>query len=66
MKRRYKKVADGEPRVIGKKRGVFGHELMCCDCGLVHKILLQLLSPRRLEMRAWRDNRATAARRRRQ
>jgi len=55
---------DGEPRVLHRKMGVFAHKLKCCDCRLVHVVLLQLTSPRRLELRAWRDKRATAAARR--
>ena len=61
MKRRYKHLADGEPRVIPGRRGKFPHRIMCCDCGLVHTVLLKLTGPNKLLFVAWREKRATAA-----
>lgn len=36
-----------------------GYKLACCDCGLVHKLDFRV-SKRRVQFRAYRDNRATA------
>ena len=36
---------------------------MCCDCGLVHVVRFEFTGKH--DLRMWRDNRATAARRRR-
>lgn len=36
----------------------------CCDCGLVHKHEYRIVG-NQIQMRSWRDNRATAANRRR-
>lgn len=47
-----------------KKRG---YKMMCCDCGLVHKIDFDHIKwgrGRKIRIRAWRDERATAAARR--
>ena len=44
-----------------------GHRLMCCDCGLVHRVEFRIVKHghgNRIEMRAWRHKRATAAARR--
>ena len=44
-----------------------GYKFMCCDCGLVHKIdfcHIKWGRGRRIMLRAWRDNRATAMARR--
>lgn len=38
--------------------------IMCCDCGLVHKFQFRRVASG-IEMRVWRDERATAAARRR-
>lgn len=39
------------------------HYLVCCDCGLVHLVQTKLVG-RTVFMRAWRDRRRTALRRR--
>ena len=39
------------------------HKIACCDCGLVHKFEFKKVVGG-LKFRAWRDERATAARRR--
>lgn len=36
-----------------------GYKLACCDCGLVHKLDFRV-HKRRIQFRAYRDNRATA------
>lgn len=58
---KYHKVKDGEwvyPRMKGYKQA-------CCDCGLVHKIeFAHRGASKTLAFRAWRDERATAAMRR--
>jgi hypothetical protein len=36
----------------------------CCDCGLVHRLEFRIDEDKFLYMRGWRDNRATANRRR--
>ena len=51
-----------------------GYKLMCCDCGLVHKIDFRHViringkfiasKGGKVQFRVWRDNRATAAARR--
>jgi len=44
-----------------------GYKMMCCDCGLVHRIdfrLVQRGNGRRIQMRAYRNDRATALSRR--
>ena len=44
-----------------------GYKFMCCDCGLVHRMDFRLVSwssGRKIQFRAFRDNRATAAVRR--
>lgn len=42
-----------------------GYKLRCCDCGLVHKMDFRI-SRGRVQFRVFRDNRATAAIRRKQ
>jgi hypothetical protein len=42
-----------------------GHKNACCDCALVHSIDYRLSKDGALEVRFRRDNRATAAMRRR-
>lgn len=45
-----------------------GYKMMCCDCGLVHKIDFAHIrwgNGRKILIRVWRDNRATAAARKR-
>lgn len=45
-----------------------GYRMMCCDCGLVHRLDFRLVkygaSRRVIRFRAFRDNRATANTRR--
>ena len=41
-----------------------GYKMMCCDCGLTHKLDFKLVEGRYIELRGWRDNRATANSRR--
>ncbi len=41
-----------------------GYKMMCCDCGLVHRIDFEHTKwgrGRKVIFRCWRDNRATAA-----
>lgn len=43
------------------------YKMACCDCGLVHKMEFKLVprgNGKAILLRAWRDNRATAAIRR--
>lgn len=40
-----------------------GYKLACCSCGLVHRVDFRVYK-RRVQVRFWRDNRATAAVRR--
>ena len=40
-----------------------GYKMECCDCGLVHVLDFRLVK-HRIQIRAERDNRATAAKRR--
>jgi len=40
-----------------------GYRMRCCDCGLVHRLQFRIEGDR-VQFRAWRDNRATAAIRR--
>lgn len=45
-----------------------GYRMSCCDCGLVHILEFRTLpfrGGRKIQFRAWRDERATAAMRRR-
>jgi len=55
---KYKKVSDGELVHTGRFC-----KWMCCNCGLVHTIRFEFTGKH--DLRMWRDNRATAARRRR-
>jgi hypothetical protein len=41
-----------------------GYKMACCDCGLIHRMEFRVRGGK-VQFRAWRDNRATAARRRR-
>jgi hypothetical protein len=40
-----------------------GYKVACCDCGLIHKIITRIRK-KRVQFQAFRDNRATAQRRR--
>ena len=54
---KYLKVRDGE--WIRPTKHI-GHKICCCDCGLVHRFDFRIVSGR-IEFRAIRDRRATAA-----
>lgn len=41
------------------------HRIRCCDCGLVHTLNFRIRK-RHIQIQAFRDNRATGQRRRRQ
>lgn len=58
---RYTKLADGQwsaPTLRGFAK------IACCDCGLVHMLQIRRDSRGQFIYRAWRDKRATAAKRR--
>lgn len=63
---RYPKVQAGEWVQPTRK----GYKMACCDCGLVHTLDFILVpygdGKRKIRFRAFRDNRATAAKRRKQ
>ena len=56
---RYHQQADGE-----WVQPVAGYKMACCDCGLIHRMEFRVRQGH-VQFRAWRDNRATSARRRR-
>lgn len=56
---RYAEIHDGE----WESPVMNGYRLMCCDCGLVHRFQFRK-SAVGVEFRVWRDERATAAARR--
>ena len=56
----YQKVAAGEWQQPVTK----GYKMSCCDCGLVHRMDFRIRKGR-IQMRGFRDNRATAQVRRR-
>jgi len=56
---KYKQVTDGEWVQPVKK----GYKMACCDCGLVHVVDFRIYKGR-VQLRAFRDNRKTAAKRR--
>jgi hypothetical protein len=37
-----------------------GYKMRCCDCGLVHRIDFRVTRGRHVQLRAWRDARATS------
>ena len=43
-----------------------GYKMACCDCGLVHRLDFEVVDVDYVRLRAYRDNRATAAKRRHQ
>lgn len=55
----YEKPEEGEWVQPIKK----GYKMACCDCGLVHKMDFRIAYGE-IQFRAFRDNRATAAKRR--
>lgn len=63
-KKSYQRVAPGEWVQPVRK----GYGLACCDCGLVHKIdfrLVKYAGGRKIQFRAFRDESATKALRKR-
>ena len=61
---KYHKTEDGEVRPLCRiPRVGWVTKIACCDCGLVHKIVFQVRG-QELTFAAWRDARATAAKRR--
>lgn len=63
VKKAYPKVKSGQ-WVSPVRRG---YKMACCDCGLVHRMNFQLIpygSGRKIIFQAFRDERATAAKRR--
>ncbi len=55
---KYHKQTDGE-----WVQPLTGYKMACCDCGLVHRMEFRGVRGK-IQFRAYRDNRATAARRR--
>ncbi len=41
-----------------------GYRMACCDCGLVHELDFNVTDDMLVQFRAWRNERATAAKRR--
>lgn len=58
MATHYHQVVDGEWITPSRL-----HKMACCDCGLVHKLEFRIVKGQ-VTFRAWRDKRATAAKRR--
>lgn len=56
---RFKDLKEGE-WVQPKRKG---YKMACCDCGLVHKLDFRVVK-RRVQLRAYRDNRSTGQHRR--
>lgn len=59
----YETVRDSRWRTPVRK----GYKLGCCDCGLIHRIDFRLVGPRhfrQIQLRYFRDERATGQRRR--
>lgn len=56
---KYKVVTDGEWVQPVMK----GYKMACCDCGLVHVINFRIAG-KKVQLQAFRDNRKTAAKRR--
>jgi hypothetical protein len=54
MSKKYPKIKDGELIQPVMK----GYRMACCDCGLVHKIDFKIVG-KKIQFRAYRDNRAT-------
>lgn len=51
---KYHRVKDGE----AVRPKMSGHKLCCCDCGLTHRVHFRIFG-KRIEFKAYRDNRAT-------
>jgi len=62
--KKYVQTRDGDKIVVGEGRSRL-HKIACCDCGLVH-VLKFKLEGSVITFRAYRDNRATGQRRRRE
>lgn len=58
---KYQKRDDGEAWTV--KSGAV-HRIACCDCALVHDFVHTSKDGKGIVIRAWRNNRATAAKRR--
>ena len=56
MGERYEEAEDGEWREPCMRK----HRIQCCDCGLVHDYYFRVVNGR-VQFRATRNNRATAA-----
>ena len=61
-KSKYEQLVEGEPFVVSVGRYVL--DMACCDCGLVHRVTVKILSPRRVALTYIMDSRKTAAYRR--
>jgi hypothetical protein len=66
VSRRYHKASDFE-WIQPIRRG---YKMACCDCGLVHGVNFRIIKyaggkRTKVQFQAWRDERATAAKRRR-
>ncbi len=57
----YKQVVDGEWNSADRKNNWD----QCCDCGLVHRINYRITAKNKIEYQVFRDERLTAAARRR-
>lgn len=53
-----------EAGLMYKIRSGYGMNMICCDCGLVHRMWFKASGRSWLEFMCLRDNRKTAARRR--
>jgi hypothetical protein len=58
---RYYKVSDGERMRVPKSGAV---RIRCCDCSLIHLFRFEVIDGQ-VEVTAWRDQKATAAIRKR-
>lgn len=58
-KSKYDQVYEGEPLVIFTGKRML--KLCCCDCGLVHDIDLKVLNNSKVQLKMYRNNRASAA-----
>ena len=60
MSRRYPQVSDGE----WVQPNMREYKMACCDCGLIHRMQFRIVKGKKVQLRAWRDNRATGQYRR--
>lgn len=56
----YKETRDGDTIKVNGRL----HKIACCDCGLIHLLEFRLVKGSVITFKAYRDNRATAQRRR--